>query len=588
MKIFKRIIGFTLIASSILFSANAAGASKDDQIIYAMLMNQIQYSIMTIEHYQNKVILDKEYDNVICKIDKTKLKDENGDAIEAYANLLDTLTALKLSENEKLFINQQNEKAKKNAIYTSLNSAGAAVGMAAMAVASGNPVQAVTGLVFTGVSSVFNYRNTINTLENKKEAELFAMNQQDLQNIDYERSSLFKTYSRFITKYKIPKEYEIKEDQMKWLVETLDKQDSAAKVRLLEEKKDVFEVFTPFWYELGNACQQTGNYKKAKEYYSEFEKQKKKYSIIDNDTYYTELAKNMIQILHDEKKNGSIKTYAEIIENDKTVATENENRLYLASLYYSQGDENKAKEKLRLIIDDNREYVANARDLFEFIDNAICKDKTQADTIAAASNLVIVTKSEAVKLLNKENERQNKKQKEEAPKAEGFFGKIKKAAKDAGNAISTAVSDITNNLDTDNWIIFSYPYTKGNGYTFTLIINGANYNCENQIIGDKIYFTVPESTVKDMASFNEFTIQLAESKKYTMTLQYKYTYMTEEASKNINNALSLLKYEKDDTSVLENVNVELFASELSPLYNDSNWKRKTDTEKANIKAAKIK
>ena len=144
----------TLILVLFLALFGAQANEKDDQIIYAMLMNQIQYSLLTVQHYKSRAVLEKEYDNIICKIDKTKLADENGDAIEAYSNLLETLTELKLSENEKQFLSLQAEKERKQAVNKILTGSASAVGMVAIAFANGNPLQAVSGLLFTGVSGV--------------------------------------------------------------------------------------------------------------------------------------------------------------------------------------------------------------------------------------------------------------------------------------------------------------------------------------------------------------------------------------------------------------------------------------------------
>ena len=94
---------------------------NDDQIIYAMLMNQIQYSLQAIKYYKSKIILEQEYDNIICKIDKSKLKYEKDEAINAYSNMLTTLTSCKLQENQRIFIIKQAEKEKSEAIYKSLN-----------------------------------------------------------------------------------------------------------------------------------------------------------------------------------------------------------------------------------------------------------------------------------------------------------------------------------------------------------------------------------------------------------------------------------------------------------------------------------
>ncbi len=364
-------------ASSTDDEGNKANSPEDslsrDQIIYAMLMNQLQYSLQIIQHYKNKAILEQEYDTIICKIDKTKLKDEKGDSIVAYSDMLTTLTSLKLDENEKLFIKAQAEKEKSEAMYKSLSSLGTSAGVAIASFAKGNPAQAVAGLLYAGVSTAFNYRSIMNDLENQADEAMFKLEQNELKTIDGQRNGLFVNYAKFITTYNIPKQYEIKEDQMRWLVEKLDspKTDANEKANMLSAKKDIFAIFPPFWYELGAAYQEAGDTARAKACYAEFEKLKKDYSIIDNDSYYTELAKNMIQILMAEDKNGSnrkaIEGYLEIIEKDGTVSNESENRLYLATIYAALGNNDKALKALELIIIENHKYVLPARELYELI-----------------------------------------------------------------------------------------------------------------------------------------------------------------------------------------------------------------------------
>lgn len=82
------------------FSSNAT----DQQIVYVMLMNQLQYSLQTIQHYANKVVLEKEFENIIRNIDKSKLNDEDGEGEKAYTNMSRLLIQSKLLENQKIFI----------------------------------------------------------------------------------------------------------------------------------------------------------------------------------------------------------------------------------------------------------------------------------------------------------------------------------------------------------------------------------------------------------------------------------------------------------------------------------------------------
>lgn len=350
--VFKKLVSFLFTTVCCI---NIFAYSKSDQIIVAMLLNQINFSVETITHYKDKAVLDKEFDYIINNIDKSRLIDDK--LIEQYTDLLTTITTLKLSENERFFLTESAEIEKRNAIYNSLSSFGSVF------IPGRTPIQLITSLAYTGVSAAFNYKKTIANIDKNLREELFALQQSDIKALDEKKTGLFGTYARLIQKYEIPKRYEISQQQIKWFVEIIDEKNSdpISKANLLKDKEDIFSIFPPYWYELGCAYQEIKDFKNAKRCYSEFEKLKQQYSIIDNDAYYTELAKNRIAIAIKEKKESDIQKYLQIIENDENIATKDENRLYLANIYSYLGNSQKANKNLELIIDENKNYVESAR-----------------------------------------------------------------------------------------------------------------------------------------------------------------------------------------------------------------------------------
>ena len=551
---------FFLAVSLFAFMPSLAHCGeKEDRIIYAMLMNQIQYSLLTVQHYQSRAVLEKEYDNIICKIDKTRLVDS--ESVEAYTNLLETLTDLKLSALEKQFLTQQAEKERKQAVNKILNSSASAVGMAAVAFAGGNPVQAVTGLLFTGVSSVFNYRNTVNSVENSLNSNLFRISQSDLRALDSERNSLFRTYSRFITKYKIPKKYEIKEDQMRWLVESLDTLDASSKARLLETKRDIFALFTPFWYELGASYQEIGNKKKALECYAEFERQKQKYSIIDNDTYYTELAKNMILLLGEgEKVSSGAKKYIDVIENDRTVASENENRMYLAELYFASGDTKRAEEKLRLVMDDSREYLSGAHELYTLIaSQKTGKDKERNDVLSRS--LISALEVEEVK-----------KQSDKAEKS--IADKVKNAAASVYSYISQSVQEESASLSLE--LPFSFENTPD---VLSVVSAGNTFVSEKKSAGGVYRYVFGDSAQKIVPKEGEVSVKMYFPDGKQITAVYDCALFSGEEVRAMDSVLSILENSGVGGADLNSLNVKLFSSKCVALTKDSAFKKKSDSEK---------
>ena len=544
---------------------NFATTATDDQIIYVMLMNQLQYSLQAIQHYKNKLVLEQEYNNIICKIDKSKLKDENGDAVAAYGNMLSTLTECKLQENQKIFINQQAEKEKSEAVNKSLSGIGLPAiaslyqigkGIATMDV--GSIIGGASSFVYTGVSAVFNYRDAVNMVDNTFRKDLFEIDQDYLRSIDAQRDSLFKTYTSFITTYNIPKRYEIKEDQMKSLVDIVANADDQGKINFLKSKVDIFQVFTPFWYELGCAYQRTGNIASAKKCYEVFEKQKERYSIIDNDTYYTELAKNMIQIAKEENDVATIRKYLEIVESDETVENESENRLYAAGVHLYLGEHDKALRLLKLIIDDNKKFVSQARELYEFISTLKTNDDSSIRTLLLGQ-LKIAQADEVDKVVTD----------------------IKQYLKSEKITLVDDYSD-KGNLT----FVMTSDYIKNNYYSLDVIIDQKIYDTYSWLVPDLgVYFVCPYSAKKFFENNQNMTVILTDENNEQVSFEYGCKYRDSSDLKLLNRAFDLLSSRKDskiDISSISQINLDLFLTDLKVLDKDKEYKKAYDDDKIKI------
>ncbi len=552
---------------------NFSTTATDEQIIYVMLMNQLQYSLQSIQYYKSKIVLEQEYNNIICKIDKSKLNDEKGDAVAAYSNMLSTLTECKLQENQRIFIRQQAEKEKSEAVNKSL------AGTALPAIGSlyqigkgiskgdvGTIVSGAASFVYTGVSAVFNYRDAVNMVDNTFRKSFFEIDQDYLRSIDAQRNSLFQTYTRFITDYKIPKRYEIKEDQMKSLVEIVASADNQSKIRLLKSKVDIFQVFTPYWYELGCAYQRTGNLASAKKCYEVFEKQKKRYSIIDNDTYYTELAKNMIKIAKKENDTAAIRKYLTIVERDETVENESENRLYAAGVHLDLGEYDEALHLLKLIIDSNKEFVSQARELHQYISSLKNSDDISMLTLLLGQ-LKIAQPDEGEKVVS-DIEEHVKEEKKMKPK----------------DAFSY------NFCDKDN-LIFVLPsdYVKDNYYSLEAIIDQKVYITLKWDFGSKVYYICPCPAKKFFEKNKKLTVVLTGEHNEQINLEYECKYYGSNDLKLMNKAFDLLSSRKDskiDIANISQINLDVFLTDLKNLDKDKTYKKALDDDKVKILSEK--
>lgn len=181
--------------------------TENEKIQFAMLLNQIQYTASNIIQNRNKEILNQEFDFIINQIDKSKLYDQT--IKNSYIDLLETIKKLKLTENERNFIIEINEREKKQAYTKAFSSFGSVF-------SSGfSPASLITSLAYAGVSAGLNIMSADYEADNKLKEQMFRLDQKDLDEIDESRISLFSSYTDVFTEYKIPTTYEITEDNMK-------------------------------------------------------------------------------------------------------------------------------------------------------------------------------------------------------------------------------------------------------------------------------------------------------------------------------------------------------------------------------------
>lgn len=344
MKKFFCTFTFSLIFITSFF-AQTRSITEDEKIQFAMLMNQVQYTTSNIIQNKDREVLNQEFDFIINQIDKSKLYDYT--IKNSYVDLLNTIKKLKLTENERVFVMEMNERECKQAYTKAFSSFGSVFN------GGFSPVSLATSLAYAGVSAGLNIMSAKYDADNKLREQLFKLDQTELDTIDDSRIDLFSAYTDVITSYKIPTKYEISETEMKDLIKQLaEKKDNHVDlIRILESKKGTFEYFPVFWYQLGAQYQLESNYTKALECYDKYENLKRTYSYLKTDPYYICVAKNRIQILLEkglEINRNVILSYLKVIENNTVPENESENRVFLAGIYFQLGQNDKAKSLLRL------------------------------------------------------------------------------------------------------------------------------------------------------------------------------------------------------------------------------------------------
>lgn len=348
--------------------------SEKQKII--MNLNYIQYSTVQISEYMNKSVADSEFNFILNRINAESLIDSQ--VIKAYTDLLETMATIRLKEDEKDFMNQMAEKQRKMAFTNVFNSFGSVF------VPGATPKQMIASLAYAGTAAAFNYMSTVSNINNSNQQALFQISQAEKEKILDAKTKLFSNAKTMAQRYGLNDYSIIEGNSMLDFIRTV-KKSPTERASALENKtfKTTFEYFPPYWFELGCAFQEIGDYEKAKTYYDYFESLLNN-RVIKNDSYYIQLAKNYIKIYlgnspnpldieKNAKRNRSIiEKYLKIIESETPAEIRElaKNNHFMAQIYFLLENYEKSLELLDWNINNKTgapEYIDESINLVHLI-----------------------------------------------------------------------------------------------------------------------------------------------------------------------------------------------------------------------------
>lgn len=337
-------------------------------------LNYLQYSTARIKMSENKAIAEDIYYSIINElkieaISNKKLNFEYGEFLTHCANL-------KLTQNEKDFIKQLNEKEQKAAYLSAFSNIGS------IFVPGQSPQQMVVSLFYTSVANAFAIANTKNQLKTQLEKDMFYLDQNVMKDIYNMQTSLFTTSAELLGEANA--KGRINENSMNIFMNAI-KQESPKerKYALCEPQLQLnMSQFPPYWYELGNAYQELGEITNALEAYDKFVELKQT-DIVIKDKNYVNLIKNRIQILlgtnpekvveNAQKNKNTILEHLKVLKSNYLDSEAGEKNIYLAKIYYLIGNMEESLSCLNYIIESksvHQDYIEEAVALKLLIESA--------------------------------------------------------------------------------------------------------------------------------------------------------------------------------------------------------------------------
>lgn len=233
------------------------------QLQVLQALNQIAVSLTHIIIYNDKVVLDQEYNAIINNLNLSKIPD--ADIITLLQELMDLLTSSKIQDKDRDYLTHNYEKNVQNELKKRVQSRIFDTDLVI------NPYTTILNAVLNVGSFYFNYRSQMEDYKKEQEEKVWKIEAKTLQGLNNFYKKLLKYSWELMRRYNFPDEWRLDEKQLSDYIAILKENDLKLRYRKLERIENGFQKFPPYWYYRGQAAQEIGNKAEALRCFNQFQ-----------------------------------------------------------------------------------------------------------------------------------------------------------------------------------------------------------------------------------------------------------------------------------------------------------------------------
>ena len=227
-----------------------------DQENISNLLNLAQVSIQTISTYNNRLILDREYNSIINNINLRNIPDSR--LVDLLNELLDALLQAKLTDRERERIDVELQRGADQLLKAATSGVASGACEAAVRLAAQDYFGALTSSV-SAVGAYWDYQQNCERLERGREDQNWEIDNQVFVEINQINKKLLTLCWELYNEYEIPDYRRLTSEDIQEIIDVGRVGDSEKRLRLLNQDhlKNKFSFYPPYWYYLGLAAHQT-------------------------------------------------------------------------------------------------------------------------------------------------------------------------------------------------------------------------------------------------------------------------------------------------------------------------------------------
>ncbi len=363
IKILKLLIVIVVILLAAVFTSNEVRADlnkEQTQLQVLQSLNLIAVSLTHIMNYNDKMVLDQEYNTIINNLNLSNIPD--ADIITLLQELMDLLTSSKIQEQEREHLLSRFDKNVQNELKHRVRSRILDTDILI------NPYTTVLSAVLSTGSFYFNYRAQMDSYAKEKEEGKWALEVKTMQGLNNFYKKLLKYSWELMRRYNFPDEWRLDEKQISDYTDILKESDLHKRYRKLERIENSFQKFPPYWYYRGQSAHEIGKNEDALNCFNQFQQIHQR--ILRKDPYAASVAMYKTMLTAELAETNQIKKDLELIlsnSNDYDWG----NILFAALQYARLGDSDMASKLILRNLDNGHIAFIDSPDMIRKVGPAL-------------------------------------------------------------------------------------------------------------------------------------------------------------------------------------------------------------------------
>lgn len=337
-----------------------------EQLQAAYALNLCAVSVAQIVDYNDKYILEQEYDAILNNLNLEQMP-KNDALLNILTELLNVITFFRIQEEKKALVEREYQERMKNAVWSAVPNIG-------MVVAGGDLVTTAISLATQVGIGYMNYRKEKARGAFDKEQAEMELEFTAIEQFNALKRELFTTAWKLAAEYRFPDDYRLTERQIKQYNAILMDVDQLRKYERLEAIQNQFKAYPPFWYFFGHAASLVAIEAKkdgdeatayqyltrAKEHFEQYE-ELDKFNLLREDQLTASWALEYVDLLY---LTGAVDRgkIAALLERAVRMSGKANDVLQLCAMYYLKIDQpDQAAWLFRILVNEDYNIETNAR-----------------------------------------------------------------------------------------------------------------------------------------------------------------------------------------------------------------------------------